>query len=108
MGDFNYLEIDWSNGTVGTVKEQKSINLLQDFIFYRILLGMAVWHQHAKLLPKCFVRMHVIRGSIYIVDILYICRWTPDDVHVHETCREELCMLTPCHHVLVWDWRLLL
>ncbi|CAI9604872.1 unnamed protein product, partial [Staurois parvus] len=30
MGDFNYPEIDWNNGSTGTVKGQTFLNLLQD------------------------------------------------------------------------------
>lgn len=30
MGDFNYTNINWVNGTVISVKRQKCINLLQE------------------------------------------------------------------------------
>ena len=67
MGDFNYPEIDWINGTSGTVKGQKFKNLLQDNFMVQFieaptrndaLLDLII-SNHAELITNVQIKEHL-------------------------------------------------
>ena len=67
MGDFNYPEIDWSNGTAATVKGQTFINLLQDNFKVQFIeaptrndaLFDLVISNHAELITDVHIKEHL-------------------------------------------------
>ena len=67
MGDFNYPEIYWSNGTAGTVKGQQFIMLLQDNFMVQLieapsrndaLLVLAI-SNHAERITNVQIKEHL-------------------------------------------------